>query len=106
MGPFFVGQIPAEPMVLTVVDASGQAIDLSDYDAAEVTIVNSSGVAVDQGDGFTAITAPLAGQVQFVWPSTSIFTVAGDYKYQLELTATGNVRDLTTTGEFVVRRSL
>lgn len=106
MGPFFVGQVPGRPMVLNITDDAGNQVDLTDYTTVELRITNSRGQAVDTAQGFLSIVVPAAGQVQYVWPSASLFTAAGDYTFQLVLGDGATVQDMTVIGEFEVRRPL
>lgn len=105
LGPFYVSQVPANPMVLQVTDYRSQPLNLTPYNAVVVRLTNSRGEAIDTSGGSVLIDAPLSGVVQYIWPSTSLFTVAGDYKFQLTLES-DTALDFTVTGTFEVKKPL
>lgn len=102
IGPYFTGQRPAEPLVITVSDSDGSAKDLSVYTAASLVLIDPSGNEVDLTGGATTIAA---NEVSFVWPAASVLDAPGDYKYQLRLSNT-DYEDYTSIDHFEVYERL
>ena len=108
LGPFYTGQIPGRPLVITVKDSvTDGAVDLSPFEGAEVKLVDPSGTTIDTeaNSGSASILDAEAGTVRYDWPTVSLFTDAGDYTLQLALTGT-NINDLTTTVTFEVHEAI
>jgi hypothetical protein len=74
---FYVGEQPSDPLVVTVNDASGNALDLSD-----VSVVEFVGDPLPAGDA--AISSPTQGKVQYSFEAP--FTEAGTLTLQVKMT--------------------
>lgn len=108
LGPFFVGQIPKDPMTLVIRDyRSNELVDLSDYESFEVKMVDPYGEPIDTSDGTPNILDPQDGVIQWAWPTgESVFSEAGEHRAQVILTTSGSVRDLAVPVEFEVHQAL
>lgn len=104
IGPFHVTQVPADPLVLTVSNDDGTGKDVSGYTTRILRMLDGSGVAVDTSAGTVVPDTNPAniGRVSYLWPSTSLFTTPGVYRYWLELNGPGTIHDLTGVGTFSV----
>jgi hypothetical protein len=101
IGPFYVGQVPATPLLLTVYDSEGQPRNVSGYDTITLLMLDPSGQPVDTSGGTTGLGSTL-GQVTYAWPATSLFTIDGTYRLQLALDGPPPVHDLTPAEAFDV----
>lgn len=101
---YWVGDRPRGAWVFQVLDQkTGQVQDLTGYTSATVLLLDPQNKSVDLLDGNTFISNATAGQVTFVWPSTSLFTKTGRYTMQVQLDGTGVSRK-TTEQDILVRR--
>jgi hypothetical protein len=98
-----VGQKPFRPLAITVNDSAGRPVDLSFYDDYTVRLIGSDNEEVDLGNGELQTAGARQGRFTFVWPTNkSLFSKAGDYLLQLELSGDGH-RDFTTAHNIRVR---
>lgn len=82
IGPFWVGDIPAGPLTITVTDDDGLAADLSDFTGVTVACTSPLGATVD---GFTG---SISGSTVLVaFPDDSPFAASGVYTLQVTLTS-------------------
>lgn len=101
---YWVGQIPALPLVIDVQDSKGNAINLLNYTTFTVNLLGSDNEEVDL-DGSTLETAGAdSGRFVFRWPTgRSVFENSGDYLLQLEMDGDG-VKDFTTVHDIKVHK--
>lgn len=108
LGPFYTGQIPGNPLVVTVRDQkTDEPKSLESYTSAEIRLIDPNGVSVSTtaNGGGASIFNPTEGTVRYNWPSVSLFQTEGDYELQVKLIST-NVADYTLTTTFEVRTAL
>ena len=101
---YWVGQIPAKPLVINVKDEEGRDYDLTTYTTIEVVILGTDNEVLDlTGSTLDTGGAP-GGRVIFVWPTDrSLFEKTGDYVLQLVLSGTGR-KDITSVHNIKVRQ--
>jgi len=103
LGPFYIGQVPADPLVITVRDDEGQPRDLTGYDTISLLMYDDFGVSVDTSAGTVdPIDPAVPSRVIYHWPPTSLFTAIGEYSLQFALDGPGTVHDLTGVAPFAV----
>lgn len=104
IGPFHVGQVPANPLVLTVRDDEGNERDLTGYDSIEIMIFDPSNVLLDASGDFSIdpVNPTYPARVVCHWPSASLFAVPGIYDYQLVLIGPDTTLDMTGVQRFEV----
>lgn len=90
LGPFGVGEQPADPLVLTVVDAAGAAVDFDDYDTVAL-----------EGDIPAGTATPLAGGV-LQYKMSAPFTTAGTYVLRVTMEQADGDIDYSQPFEFTV----
>lgn len=101
---YWVGDRPAGSWTFQILDQkTGQVQDLGGYTAAQVTLIDPQNKPVDLLDSNCYISNASQGQVTFVWPSTSLFTKAGRYLIQLEVSSPSVTRT-TTVQDILVRK--
>ena len=100
---FYVNQVPAETVKLTVVDETRQARNLSAYSAAAILFTSPSGQTV-QG-GVAVFTSKTNGTLQYTFPPETLFTEVGQYEMRVKLTA-GTRTDYTNLVIVDVRKAL
>jgi hypothetical protein len=81
-GPFWVGDVPAQPLVV-VPSRRGEDIDLAPFDDIEVLVYGPLGAPIDTS-GFLA-QKTTDGQVLIEWPGDMIFTETGVYTLVIAL---------------------
>lgn len=101
IGPYYVGQVPADPLVLTVSRDDGTPRDISAYTTVSLLIYDASGTPVDTSAG-TVERPTEVGEIIYHWPTTSLFNSTGTYRYQISLDGPGTIHDLTGVGTFDV----
>lgn len=103
MGPFTVGQVPAQPQVFVIFDADGNQRDLTTYTNIHTNLSTPPSGAITH-PGTCSVSDPTSnpGKVALLWGSLSPFPVAGTYSVQLELTGPGTIDDFTGWQDFVV----
>lgn len=87
-GPFHVGEQPSVPLLITVLDADGQPLDLEVYD--DVTVEGLP-------DGVTTIADAPNGQVQYTF--TAPFTEPGTLSFVVKMHQDDGDLDESRTGE-------
>lgn len=106
IGPFYVGQKPGFPLVVTVRDiVTDEPKNLSNYTSVEFKIVDPEGADVDTSAGTASISDATGGKVTYVWPNASLFAQEGDYKLQVKLIG-ANSEDYTGTTTFEVYETI
>jgi hypothetical protein len=107
LGPFYQGQVPAEPLVMTIYDDTGQPVELHDYTLSQIELILESplGLVVDTSGGSIQLSATVTGLMQYTWPAQSLFTEVGLYRMQVRL-ASATAQDLTLTVSFPVTKPL
>lgn len=103
IGDFWVGQVPAQPMQISVTDERGFPVDLSRYTTVALKMLDGDNRTIDTSNGVLTVQSALQGRLSYAWPSTSLFSRPGVYIMQLELAGTG-VKDITRTVPVRVRR--
>lgn len=103
IGPFYVGQVPADTLVVTVTTDGTNAKDLAAYTGCSLLVTDGLGNPVNF-NGACVLNAPKSsGKVLYTWPATTHFVTAGQYKLQVHLTAAGGISDYTTVQTFQVQ---
>lgn len=106
LGPFYLGQVPRDPLSFVVRDvATNDVVDLTGYTAAQVVLIDPDGVPVDTSGGTVSLPNPTGGEVRYTFGPDSLFSVVGDYQLQVVLTGPG-FQDLTVPASFEVYRNL
>jgi len=86
LGPFYVGQVPSEPLSFVIRDAAtNERVDLSAYGGAETVFVDPTGQLVDNSNGFTSIVSPPEGVVRYNFGGQSLFHEVGRHSLQIRL---------------------
>lgn len=100
---YWLNQIPARPLSITVKNQDGVDMNLSGYSTINAKMVGSNNEELDL-TGYSLNTLNKAnGVISFIWPTDrSLFQYTGDYVLQLELIGTGK-KDYTTTHTIRVR---
>lgn len=93
---YWVGQIPAKPLVIDVRGEGGSLINLSSYDEYNVKMLGSDNEEINLDGSLLSITGAATGEFLFRFPTDrSVFTKSGEYLLQLEFVSAG-ARDFTT----------
>lgn len=101
---YWVGQIPAKPIALNVVDSGGREMNLSSYTQFNVKMIGSDNEEIDLSGSLLETAGAPQGRFVFRWPTTrSVFDKTGEYVLQLELIGS-NARDYTSAHFIKVRR--
>jgi hypothetical protein len=101
---YWVGDRPGGNWTFTILDQrAGTPVNLSVYNKVSMVVLDPRNKQVDIPDTYTAVTSALDGQVQFLWPQDSIFTIPGRYVMQIKLESPTATR-LTTVQEILVRK--
>lgn len=101
---YWVGQIPARPIAITVRDSKGDPVDLSGYGEFSVRLLGSDDEFIDLTGAELQTAGAVQGRFVFVFPrDRSLFETHGDYLLQLELDG-GGVRDFTTAHNIRVHK--
>lgn len=102
---FYVGQIPARPMSITVRDPYGGSVDMRQYNSFSVVLLDSDNRRVDLTGGNLSVADAATGRFILTWPKDrSVFTKPGEYVMQLEFRADNGARDFTTEHTIRVRK--
>lgn len=100
IGSYYVGQRPAAPLSIEIVDNDGVAVNLSTYNNFEMVMLDPQNKRVDL-TGSILGTAPGVGRLYYRLPENrSVFDKPGEYVMQLRL---GNETSLDYTSEYTIR---
>lgn len=100
IGFYYVGQIPASPMSIEVVDNDGVPVNLSSYTSLQAVMLDPQNNEVDLTGG-TLGAAPGVGRLYYRLPENrSVFDRPGEYVLQLRL---ANETAVDFTSEFTIR---
>lgn len=99
---YWVGQVPGRPMIITVLDSDGDAVNLNGYTTVRLRMLDTDNNSVDLPEALTTVADANNGRVLFSWPEKSIFTEAGEYVLQLEL-RTPTSRNFTSVQPIIVK---
>ena len=109
LGPFYTGQVPGNPLVITVKDqTTDTAKSLESYSGAELRLTGPDGLGISTtlNGGSASLLNPTNGTVRYDWPSVTLFESEGDYTLQLKLIGSNSIADYTFTTTFEVYESL
>lgn len=98
---FWVGQIPAAPLAMDVINQRGNSIDLSKYSEINLIMLGADNRR-KKLQGNLTVNANTA-QVIYNWAGQSLFDRPGEYLIQLELIGNGAV-DYSSPQTFIVRQ--
>ena len=102
---FWVGDRPAGAWAIQVRDQkSGQVVSLGGFTTAKVYLLDPSNEVVEIPASNVTISVSEEGIVTFLWPSESLFTKAGRYVMQLELSGPNAIR--RTTEQVILVKAL
>jgi hypothetical protein len=94
---YWVGQIPAAPLVIEVKDDEGEAVNLSSYSNFEVQLLNHEEDLISTASGSLDTSNKSTGRFIWSWPTNaSLFEYEGEYLFRLKITKTGAL-DYTTS---------
>jgi hypothetical protein len=94
---YWVGQIPATPLVIEIKDDEGEAVNLSSYTNFEVELLNQDQDLISTQSGSLDTSNKSTGRFIWSWPTNaSLFEYRGDYLLRLKITKTGAL-DFTTS---------
>lgn len=84
---YWVGEVPRDPLRITVYNDDGTLLDLSGYDTARLLMRGAHNRTIDTtaNGGRAEISNLTASEVSYYWPTKSLFTQPGDYQVQVEL---------------------
>lgn len=102
-GPFYVGDIPATVLAITV-SRDGAAIDLAPYNAATVLVENPAGASITWVG--TVTIDPAADVVNVAFGGTSNFAAAGIYTMRVRLTTAGGAIETSQPVQILVYPAL
>ena len=103
---YYLGQTPAEELLIKVVDERRQPRDLRMYEfTVDVVFAASDGTLTESGSGY--ISNAYEGHISYEFGPVSPFTMVGDYKVQAKLRRHGSTNyDLTDLAVIEVKRGL
>lgn len=102
---YWVGQIPSEPIAITVYDSRGYPRNLSSYTDFNVILLGSDNELIDTTDATLLTSGASEGRFVLRWPANrSLFNKAGEYLLQLEIVGANGTKDYTTEHTIRVRR--
>jgi hypothetical protein len=102
---YWVGQIPAAPLVITVHDSNGNPASLATSTAFTARMIDADDKDVDLTGSVLLTSGAIDGRFVFRWPTDrSLFTDPGEYLFQLEIDGAGGSKDFTTEHHIKVRR--
>ena len=100
---YWVDQIPDRPLSIQIQDSEGSPLDLTVYNTYTFKMLGSRNEEINLTGHSIIQTSLFEGKITFVWPTDrSLFTEAGDYILQLQLSGTGK-KDFTNTHTIRVR---
>lgn len=100
---YWVDQIPARPLAISVKDTYGANQDLSAYTSFSLELLDEYNNSIDlAGSQLDAVNKP-DGRLIFYWPTTrTVFERAGDYVLRLKMSS-NTAKDFTTVHNIKVR---
>jgi hypothetical protein len=98
-GPFYVGDIPATVLAITV-SRDGATLDLAPYNAATVLVENPAGASITWVG--TVTIDPAADVVNVAFGATSNFATAGIYTMRVRLTTAGGAIETSQPVQILV----
>lgn len=100
----WVGEIPAKPLEIALVDSDNNAMALTGYTIG-VRMLGSDNEEVDMTGVVVNQTGPLLGYLAVRWPTDrSLFNKPGEYLLQLVLNGTSGTKEFTDTHTIRVRK--
>jgi hypothetical protein len=94
---YWLGQIPAAPLVIEIKDDEGEAVNLSTYTNFEIELLNPYDYLIDTVDGSLDTSNKGTGRFIWNWPTgESLFDTEGEYLFRLKMKKT-NALDYTTS---------
>jgi hypothetical protein len=103
IGPFYVGQVPADPQVIGVLDEdTGDPRDLSSYTTISAILVDPKGSVTSPFGAIDIYDPAQVGRVVLHWGTVSPFTYDGEYVLTLKFSGPGTVLDYSSPQEFDV----
>lgn len=100
---YWIDQIPAKPLSITVKDQNGTDMNLSLYTTIEAVMLGSRNEEIDLTGSVINTANRDSGVIVFKWPTDrSLFDYPGDYVFQLKMSGNGRL-DFTTTHTIRVR---
>lgn len=102
---YWVGQIPSEPLAITVYDSFGNVRNLSYSQTFTPILLDPDNQRVDLTGATLLSGGASEGRFVLRWPNDrSLFTKPGEYLLQLEIEGTAGTKDYTTEHHIRVRR--
>lgn len=99
---YWVGQIPATPLVIEIKDDEGDAVNLSSYTSFTVELLNPFNDLLETAGGTLDTSNKATGRFIWSWPTTdSLFDDEGEYLLRLKMAKNGAL-DFTTSHTIVV----
>jgi|SRR6478735_3610017 len=99
-----VGQIPQQPLVVTVLDEFNNVPNLAGYTTYEIELLGSDNEGIDLTGVTLNTESARNGRFLVLWPKThSLFTKRGDYLLRLVFKDDAGSRDYTRTHTIRVR---
>lgn len=87
---YYVNEVPAQPLLITIIDGEGDIVNLTDIDTVTALLYDATNTAVDGiDDAVITVSDAINGKITFQWPTTSLFADAGVYQLQLEIEGAG-----------------
>jgi hypothetical protein len=99
---YWVGQVPHEALVISVLSPRGNPYNLRDYTEVRLRMLDGRNREVDLSGGSYNLNDLDLGRIVFTWPPKTVFKTPGDYVLQVEL-ANDVSRDFTTVATLQVR---
>lgn len=102
---YWIGQIPSEPIAISVYNSNGRPKNLSGYTDFNVLLLGSDNEELETTGSILLTSGAVDGRFVFRWPTDrSLFEKAGEYLLQLEILGANGTKDYTTTHSIRVRR--
>lgn len=94
---YWVGQIPAAPLVIEIKDDEGDAVNLSSYTSFTVELLNPFNDLLQTTGGTLDTSNKATGRFIWSWPTNdSLFDDEGEYLLRLRMAKSGAL-DFTTS---------
>lgn len=102
---FWVGEIPARPLEIEIVDSDNNPMPLDAYSEIKARLLGSDNEEVDVTGMVVNQTEPVNGILAVRWPADrSLFNKAGEYLLQIELNGATGSREFTDAHTIRVRK--